>query len=143
MPLPRDPDVLRSAYETVLKIADDFTRGRVGMLGLSRAMCRVQYYVDAQDDPNFKLFTEIADRSWHLPIGSDREFSTCKGTDEELMREIEKLENKYTTWCRNIVPLSNNSMERTQASRSDRHEFLKPAARRLRPLILSLEHAVR
>lgn len=53
------------------------------------------HYIDAQDDPEFIVFGMIADCSWHLPIGSDREFYSWKGTDEELKAAITALEQAH------------------------------------------------
>jgi hypothetical protein len=99
----RDPVVLRSDYKTVLRIADDFLSGRIGILAVSRAMCRVKFFIDAHEDPDFKRFTEIADCSWHLPIGSDREFYAYTGTDEELQAAIAELERKYAAVARSAA----------------------------------------
>jgi hypothetical protein len=95
IPPPRDRAVLRKDYKRVLRIAGDFLAGRVGILGASRALRTVSFYIDAQEEPEFKLFTEIAESSWHLPIGTDREFSSYKGSDEELKAAVEELERKH------------------------------------------------
>jgi hypothetical protein len=97
IPPPRNPEVLREDYKRVLSIAGDFLAGRVGILGASRALRVVSFYIDAQEEPDFKLFTEIAESSWHLPIGSDREFSSYNGNDEELKAAVEELERKHRT----------------------------------------------
>ncbi len=99
----RDLEVLRSDYKTVLRIADDFLSGRIGILAVSRAMCRVKFFIDAQEDPDFKRFTEIADCSWHLPIGSDREFYDYRGSEEELQAAIAELERKYRSVARSAA----------------------------------------
>ena len=97
IPPRRDPEVLCEDYKRVLRIAGDFLAGRVGILGASRALRTVSFYVDAQEESEFKLFTEIAERSWHLPIGTDREFSSYKGSDEEFKAAVEELERKHRT----------------------------------------------
>ena len=92
---PRDPEVLRSGYKRVVKIADDFLSRRVGLLGASRALRIMSFHIDTQAEPEFKLFTEIAESSWDLPIGSDREFYPYKGTDEDLRIAIRRLEDQH------------------------------------------------
>ncbi len=91
----RDPEVLREDYQRVLRIARDYLEGRVGLLGAARAMHTVSFYIDAQTQPEFQLFTEIAENSWRLPIGSDRESSEYQGSDDQLKAEIAELEEKY------------------------------------------------
>jgi|ERR1051326_8008595 hypothetical protein len=92
---PRDREELQSDYKRVIKIANDFLTGRVGLLGASRAFCIMSVHVDVEAEEEFNLFTEIAEDSRDLPIGSDREFYAYNGSDEDLKLASEKLEAQY------------------------------------------------
>jgi len=95
LPPHRNPNVLREDYRRVVLFADDYLTGRIGLLVTSRVMRGLAIWMNSQDEPEFTLFTEIANLSWELPVNRIPEFFEFNGLDDSVKVALEKLEREH------------------------------------------------
>lgn len=59
-------------HERVLATCRGLLEGRIGVIEAARELSRLRFDLDAEDDPDFRVFVAIDSETDHLPVGTVR-----------------------------------------------------------------------
>ncbi|KKL03102.1 hypothetical protein EIK76_13785 [Rheinheimera mesophila] len=78
----------------VVARARDLEENRIGVIVCAREMCKLAFWLRAEDDQDFKVFRDIDSDSAHLPAGQERQ----RWAQSALQREDVKIAEVENAW---------------------------------------------
>jgi len=80
----------------VVARAKDLLNNRMGVIVCAREMCKLAFWLRAEDDPHFQVFKGITSASDELPAGEERQHWSSKALEREdkKIARVEKLWRK-------------------------------------------------
>jgi hypothetical protein len=84
----------RKDCRRVVARAGDLLAGRLGVIAAAQQLAKLRFWLRADDDPDFSVFTAINSESDHLPTGAERQhWATDALKDKDV--EIRAIEEFY------------------------------------------------
>ena len=84
----------RKDRRRVVARAGDLLEGRLSVIAAAHHLAKLRFWLRAEDDHDFDIFTAITSDTTHLPVGSEREH-WAKDALEAKDVEIRRIEDFY------------------------------------------------